>query len=108
MPENNEWSVEFRDKSYFRLCDNQYYINNGKFEHLKEMDYCYFTGESLDFIECREVKNIRYNLSDYVFKGIHSLALVKTGLLKNDKQFLSGINELPISKDTSINIYFIF
>jgi hypothetical protein len=109
MPDNREWTTEFKDNSFFRICENQYYKENGKYTGLKEMDYCYFTGSSLDFIECKEVKNIKNDMKiDCALKGVHSLALVKTGLLENHDQFQSGIKKLPIPKNITINIYFVF
>lgn len=102
-----EWTIKFKDNSFFRLDKNKYYIKKmGR--GLRNIDYCYFTGKTLDFIECKEVNNPLNEKLDCALKGVHSLALVKTGLLENNKQFSAGINKLQIPKDIKINVYFVF
>lgn len=102
-----EWDIEFKDNlnnSHFRLDQNQYYkYKSGR--GLRNMDHCLYTGKSLDFIECKEVNKPTREVVDCALKGVHSIAVVKTGLLKKEEKFL---NDSDIPVNVKINAYFIF
>lgn len=107
-----EWKIEFKDDSYFRLDKSDYYRHRSgagyKIAGLRNIDYCYYTGNSLDFIECKEVNKPEGETLDCALKGVHSIAVVKTGLLENNKEFLKDINGLNIPDNIKINVYFVF
>ena len=103
---NGEWGLSFeREERLFRLQDCDYYTqhsNNG----LKEMDYAYFTDDSLDLIECKEVTSPSNKAMECSLKGSHSVALIKTALLSNEDGFPPISMAIP--KDIPFNLYFVF
>lgn len=65
MCQNEEWLIEFKDDSYFRISKNQFYIDNQRNDvvcvnnerGMCEMDFCYCHQNHIDLIECKEPNN---------------------------------------------------
>ncbi|WP_028328690.1 hypothetical protein [Brachyspira alvinipulli] len=112
MSNNQEWLIEFKDNSYFRLSKNQFYIQNQKNYEvcsqndngMKEMDFCYCNDAHIDLIECKEVNNMdKSNLKDDLrLKALHSSALLKTALYDGNNDIIKTLNNL--NKNYNINI----
>ncbi|WP_300756094.1 hypothetical protein [uncultured Brachyspira sp.] len=124
MSNNSEWIVEFKDNSYFRLSENQFYIQNQKnyevckddnkehYSGMKEMDFCYCHDNCIDLIECKEVNNMdKSNLKDDLrLKALHSSALLKTALYDGNNDIIKTLNNLNKNYNTNIElkVYIIF
>lgn len=122
MSNNEEWLIEFKDNSYFRLSENQFYIKNQKnykvcqdndeksYGGMKEMDFCYCHDTHIDLIECKDVskpENYKWDCTD---KALHSSALLKTALYDGDNEITQTLNNINKNYDPNIElkIYIIF
>lgn len=117
-------AIEFKDNSYLRLSENQFYIQNQKnyevckdndkehYSGMKEMDFCYCHDTHIDLIECKEVNNMdKSNLKDDLrLKALHSSALLKTALYSKNNYIFEVLNKLNknYSGDEELKIYVIF
>lgn len=124
MNNNIEWLIEFKDNSYFRLSENQFYIQNQKnyevckdndkehYSGMKEMDFCYCHDTHIDLIECKEVNNMdKSNLKDDLrLKALHSSALLKTALYDGNNDIIKTLNNINKNYDpnTELKVYIIF
>lgn len=122
MSNNEEWLIEFKDNSYFRLSENQFYIKNQKnykvcqdndeksYGGMKEMDFCYCHDTHIDLIECKDVskpENYKWDCTD---KALHSSALLKTALYSKNNYIFEVLNKLNknYSGNEEFKIYVIF
>ncbi|WP_157159532.1 hypothetical protein [Brachyspira pilosicoli] len=124
MNNTEEWLIEFKDNSYFRLSENQFYIRNQKnyevcqnndeksYGGMKEMDFCYCHDTHIDLIECKSVNNIDKSKlkNDLRLKSLHSSALLKTALYDNNNEIIQTLNDINKNYNPNIElkIYFIF
>ncbi|MEI0797539.1 hypothetical protein R4Q14_04315 [Brachyspira intermedia] len=130
MSNNKEWLIEFKDNSYFRLSENQFYIQNQKnyevcmdridsksnkketYRGMKEMDFCYCHNTHIDLIECKESDNPDKNAlrEDCTDKALHSSALLKTALYSKNDYIFEVLNKLNknYSGNEELKIYIIF
>ncbi|HJH55307.1 hypothetical protein [Brachyspira hyodysenteriae] len=127
MNNTEEWLIEFKDDSYFRLSENQFYIHNQKnyelcrdnegnkkesYGGMKEMDFCYCHDTHVDLIECKEVSNMdKSNLKDDLrLKALHSSALLKTALYDGNNDIIKTLNSINKNYDPNIElkVYVIF
>ncbi len=120
MCQNEEWLIEFKDNSYFRISENQFYIENQR-NHavcvdnergMREMDFCYCHQNHIDLIECKETTNpekrsLKENCTD---KALHSSALLKTALYSKNNYILQALNNINrnYTGDEELKLYFIF
>ncbi|WP_297208166.1 hypothetical protein [uncultured Brachyspira sp.] len=118
MNNNTEWLIEFKYNSYFRLSENQFYIQNQKnyevckdndkehYSGMKEMDFCYCNDSCIDLIECKEVNNInKSNLKDDLrLKALHSSALLKTALYDGNNNIIQTLNNINKNYNPNIEI----
>ena len=124
MSNNEEWLIEFKDNSYFRLSENQFYIQNQKnyevckdndkehYSGMKEMDFCYCHDTHIDLIECKESDNPgkRALKEDCTDKALHSSALLKTALYSKNDYIFEVLNKLNKNYcgNEEFKIYIIF
>lgn len=120
MCQNEEWLIEFKDNSYFRISENQFYIENQRNyavcvdneRGMREMDFCYCHQNHIDLIECKETTNpekqsLKENCTD---KALHSSALLKTALYSKNNYILQALNNINrnYTGDEELKLYFIF
>lgn len=120
MCQNEEWLIEFKDNSYFRISENQFYIENQRNyavcvdneRGMREMDFCYCHQNHIDLIECKETTNpekqsLKENCTD---KALHSSALLKIALYSKNNYILQALNNINrnYTGDEELKLYFIF
>ncbi|MEI0580920.1 hypothetical protein [Brachyspira pilosicoli] len=127
MNNTEEWLIEFKDNSYFRLSENKFYIQNqknyevcrdnegnkkGSYGGMKEMDFCYCHDMHIDLIECKKSDSPakRALKEDCTDKALHSSALLKTALYSKNNYIFEVLNKLNknYSGDEELKIYIIF
>ena len=120
MCQNEEWLIEFKDNSYFRISENQFYKDNQKNyavcvdneSGMREMDFCYCHKNHIDLIECKETTNPKKQSlkENCVDKALHSSALLKTALYSKNNDILQALNNINrnYTGDEELKLYFIF
>lgn len=120
MCQNEEWLIEFKDDSYFRISRNQFYIDNQRNNAvcvnnesgMCEMDFCYCHQNHIDLIECKEPNNPKKRSlkENCVDKALHSSALLKTALYSKNDDILQALNDIGknYTVDEELKQYFIF
>ena len=120
MCQNKEWLIEFKDNSFFRISENQFYKKNQRNNEvcvnnergMREMDFCYCHQNHIDLIECKKPTNpakqsLKENCID---KALHSSALLKTALYSKNNYIIQALNNININYtgNEELKLYFIF
>ncbi len=122
---NQEWLISFRDNSFFRISETDFFKEVHTNKKLKkgfpdedrgmcEMDFCYLNDSSIDLIECKELSNLESNnrslKENCTDKALHSVSFIKTALYSKNESIVKILHSLNKNYDANIELklYFVF
>ena len=127
---NQEWLISFRDNSFFRISETDFFRKvqtnkklkekirkkeiKDKDKGMREMDFCYLNDSSIDLIECKNISNLKNKVrklkGNCTDKALHSVSFIKTALYSKNESIVKILHSLNKNYDANIDLklYFVF